>query len=207
MNNIVIGIVGREEEINHTKFMAITKNNMKYLDGKCSYIGLITYNNDFDINTVNLCDGIIIQGGNKIYPYHFKILEYALKNNIPLLGICMGHQVIGLYSVGSKNEDDLIRVDNHYSLRDTHNIMIKKDTLLYNLFGKIMDVNTRHLYKLEEVKKPFIISALSNDNVIEGIEYIDNKHFIVGVQFHPEDMKNTEALYNYFLKEVIKRKK
>ena len=83
MNNIVIGIVGREEEINHTKFMAITKNNMKYLDGKCSYIGLITYNNDFDINTVNLCDGIIIQGGNKIYPYHFKILEYACISNVP----------------------------------------------------------------------------------------------------------------------------
>ena len=38
------------------------------------------------------------------------------------------------------------------------------------------------------------------------LEYIDNNNFILGVQFHPEDMNNTEKIYNYFLKEIIKRK-
>ena len=43
--------------------------------------------------------------------------------------------------------------------------------------------------------------------MIEGIEYVDDNHFVLGVQFHPEDLDNTENLYNYFLKEVLKRKK
>ena len=60
---------------------------------------------------------------------------------------------------------------------------------------------------LKKVNKPFIISALSKDNIIEAIEYIDDNHFVLGVQFHPEDLDNTESLYNYFLKEILKRKK
>lgn len=206
MDNIVIGIVGREEVIDNTKYMAVTKNNMKYLDGMCSYIGLINYNNNFDTSVLDLVDGIIIQGGRDIYPYHFKILEYAISHNIPVLGICMGHQIIGLYSCGSYDPDDLIKVDGHYSLVDKHNISIVNDSLLYKLFGDNIDVNSRHYFRLEEVRDPFNICAYSDDGIIEGIEYIDDEHFILGVQWHPEDMDNMSSLYNYFLKEVLIRK-
>lgn len=58
-----------------------------------------------------------------------------------------------------------------------------------------------------KLKKPFKVTAVSNDNIIEAIEYIDDNNFILGVQFHPEDLNNTEALYNYFIEEIIKRKK
>ena len=206
MSNIVIGIVGRVEEISNTEFMAITKNNMKYLYNKCSYIGLINYNNEFDPNVLELCDGIIIQGGNKIYPYHFKILDYAMRHNIPLLGICMGHQIIGLYSVGSYDEDDLIRVDHHYHLLNLHKIKIQENSVLHSLFGNEIEVNSRHLFQLEEVKSPFLVSAYSEDGVIEAIEYIDESHCIIGVQWHPEDLDNMDNLYHYFLKEVLVRK-
>lgn len=206
MDNIIIGIVAREEVIDNTKYMAITKNNMKYLEGMCSYIGLINYNNEFDPSVLDLCDGIIIQGGRTIYPYHFKILEYAIDHNIPILGICMGHQIIGLYSVDSYDEDDLIRVDGHYSLTDKHNISIVKDSLLYKLFGSNIDVNSRHYFRVEEVREPFKVCAYSDDGVIEGIEYIDEEHCVIGVQWHPEDLDNMRSLYNYFLKEVLRRK-
>ncbi len=206
MSNIVIGIVGREEEFHNTKFMAITRNNMKYLNGKCSYIGLINYNGEFDPNVLELCDGIIIQGGSHICHYHFQILEYACTHNIPLLGICMGHQIIGLYSVHSCSEDDLVRVDNHYSLIDTHKVQCQEGTLLYQLFGKELSVNSRHLFEVEEVGSPYLVSAYSEDGVIEGIEYIDDSHCIIGTQWHPEDLDNMEVLYSYFLKEVLRRK-
>lgn len=207
MNNITIGIIGRSEKINNTEVEVITKNNLKYLNNMCNYIGLITYdNNNFNLETLKLCDGIIIQGGTNIYPYHYKIVKYCLKNNIPLLGICMGHQVIGLYST-TKNEEDLEKVDNHYILNDTHLIEVDKKSLLYKLFTDKLYVNSRHLYKLKEVKKPFKAVAKSQDNVIEAIEYIDDSHFILGVQWHPEDMNNMQPLYNYFLKEVLARKK
>ena len=204
--NIIIGIVAREEEFDNINFRIIAKNNMKYLYGKCSYIGIINYDGEVDYNVLNLCDGIIIPGGNKIYPYHFKILEYAIKNNIPVLGICMGNQVIGLYSVDSRDEDDLVRIDNHFGSTIRHSITTEKNSFLYKLFGDELEVNSRHNYMLEEVNYPFVVSAYSDDGVIEGIEYIDDEHFIIGVQFHPEDLDNTECLYNYFLKEILKRK-
>ena len=69
-----------------------------------------------------------------------------------------------------------------------------------------MEVNSRHNYALDNVKLPFVIGSLSEDNVIEEIEYIDDKHFVIGVQFHPEDMDNTTKLYNYFIKECLNRK-
>ena len=52
----------------------------------------------------------------------------------------------------------------------------------------------------------FIIYLINLKRYEETIEYIDESHFLLGVQFHPEDLDNTEALYNYFLKEVYKRK-
>ena len=207
MNNITIGIVARDEEINNTRYQAITKNNLKYLQDKCNYIGILNYDNNTDINKdiLNMCDGIIFQGGSTIYEYHFNILKYAIKEKIPILGICMGHQIIGLYSNNQK-EEDLVKVNNHYSLTNTHKININKNSILYNLFGEQINVNSRHLYKLEKVTKPIIISAYTDDNTIEAIELIDKDYFILGIQWHPEDMANMECLYNAFINEIKTRK-
>lgn len=208
MRNITIGIIARDEEINNTKMQIITKNNLKYLNNKCNLIGILNHDNDFiDTKILDICDGIIFQGGNDIHPYHFQILEYCLNNNIPVLGICMGHQIIGLYNIGSNSDKDLIKVQNHNDKTKKHNIHTTKNSILNQALGDTPSTNTRHEYALKEVIEPFKITALSEDNIIEAIEYVDDNHFIIGVQFHPEDLDNTENLYNIFLKEVIKRKK
>lgn len=208
MKNITIGIIARDEKIDNTTMQSITKNNLKYLHNKCNYIGILNYDNSL-INTeiLDLCDGIIIQGGKDIYPYHFQILEYCIKNNIPLLGICMGHQIIGLYSINSNNDNDLIQIDDHQIKDGNHIIHIEKNSIMYKIFGPTLKVNSRHSFAVKKVNLPFKVTSISEDNIIESIEYIDNNNFILGVQFHPEDLDNTENLYNYFLKEVLKRKK
>ena len=164
-------------------------------------------NSLLNTNILSLCDGIIFQGGSDIYRYHFQILNYAINNNIPVLGICMGHQIIGLYSQNTTNDKALIKIPNHNNKEKTHDIKIKPNTILYKIFGPTLIVNSRHNEALSKVNYPFKVSAVSKDNVIEGIEYVDDNHFVLGVQFHPEDLDNTENLYNYFLKEVLKRKK
>lgn len=208
MKNIVVGIIARDDIIKETKVQIITKNNLKYLNNKCEFIGILNYDNGLiNTNILSICDGLIFQGGSDIHPYHFQILEYAIKNNIPVLGICMGHQIIGLYSQNTTDEQELIKIENHDDKQKKHKIKILPNTNLYKIFGPELIVNTRHKEAVKKINKPFKISALSEDNVIEGIEYIDDNHFVIGVQFHPEDLENTENLYNYFLKEILKRKK
>lgn len=208
MKNIVVGVIARDDIIKETKVQIITKNNLKYLNNKCEFIGILNYDNGLiNTNILSICDGLIFQGGSDIHPYHFQILEYAIKNNIPVLGICMGHQIIGLYSQNTTDEQELIKIENHDDKQKKHKIKILPNTNLYKIFGPELIVNTRHKEAIKKINKPFKISALSEDNVIEGIEYIDDNHFVIGVQFHPEDLENTENLYNYFLKEILKRKK
>jgi len=205
MTSLVIGIVATEQNIDNKSYEAIVRNNLKYLNNKCSFIGLIMYdlNGHFDTNILDCCDGIIFQGGTDIYPYHFEILNYCFNNNIPVLGICMGMQIIGLYN-NKQLESDLLKIDNHFNKE--HKINIVKNSIMYELFGDTMMVNSRHNYVLEYINSPFIISSKSDDDVIESIEFIDDKHFLLGVQFHPEDLDNMDKLYNYFIKECLKRK-
>ena len=203
MDNIIIGVISRDENINDSIYKVISKNNFKYLNNKCSYIGIINMDNDkIDLNIINICDGIIIPGGDKICNYHFKLLDYCVENNIPILGICMGCQIIGLYSFGG-NDNDLIKIDGHHM--SNHYIDIDKNSVLYNLLGDKVIVNSRHKYALPNSKVKYRVGSRC-ENVIESIEHIDDNYFLLGIEWHPEDIDNMEGIYNYFLKEVLKRK-
>ena len=61
-------------------------------------IGILLNDGILDYNTLDMCDGFLIGGGKKIESYYLEIIDYAIKNNKPLLGICLGMQSIGVYS-------------------------------------------------------------------------------------------------------------
>lgn len=41
-----------------------------------------------------MCNGIVMPGGCKIYYYDKFIAKYAIENDIPVLGICLGMQIL-----------------------------------------------------------------------------------------------------------------
>ncbi len=41
----------------------------------------------------------------------------------------MGHQIIGLYSINSTTEKDLIKINNHYNINKEHLIKNRKKTV------------------------------------------------------------------------------
>ena len=89
-------------------------------------------------------------------------------------------------------------INNHYLI--THKIKTKEGSIINKIIGDNY-VNSRHNYHVVDIGN-YNVSAYSEDGYIEAIEY-PNKKFVVGVQWHPEDMidfdKNELNLIKYFI--------
>lgn len=154
---------------------------------------------------LHLCDGVILPGGTKRFEYDNYICEYCNKFNIPLLGICMGMQIMCNYNNDNKNIK--IDDDSHYSLDNyKHKIKINKNSKLYNILNKEeILVNSFHHYKVAN-SGSYQIIATSND-VIEAVENTSNK-FNIGLQWHPEKNYdndiNSQKIFKSFIEATKK---
>lgn len=154
-------------------------------------------------NQLDLCDAFLIIGGKNVNKYHFEVIEYAIKTNKKLLGICLGMQVIGMYSNNDYNEETLYKINDHYHDNITHEnkellvheLRVNPNSKLSKLIGTKLLVNSIHNYALKYITPPFKVVGKYND-IIEAIEYKN----IIGVQFHPELMNNTDKLFLWLVK-------
>lgn len=126
-------------------------------------------------------EGIIISPGPKSPKESTECLEiiHTFKSEIPILGVCLGHQCIGSYFgakviKGEKPIHGKISKIKH----DGKGLFfsIEKEFNVTRYHSLIVDENT--------VKEPLIITARSEDNVIMGLRHKEYK--IESVQFHPE---------------------
>lgn len=200
----IIGIVTRLENNMH-KINKSLIDNITKCGGLC--LGIINeerYSYEFldrdkliIDNILKICDGFVIPGGSTESYLDKYIIEYATKNNIPILGICLGMQEMSSFL-------DLEEVPNHNkSNRYVHKVNIDKNSLLYKIFKKDIYVNSRHNYKIKNLNGYKVVGRCLD--VIEAIEKEDNT-FNVGIQWHPEDIDN-EELFNYFINSTIIDKK
>lgn len=126
-------------------------------------------------------NGIIISPGPKTpneSGLSLSIID-EFKGNVPILGICLGHQCIGHY-FGA----EIVR-----GKEPIHGKISKVTHDNKGVFTKIkkpVNVTRYHSLIIDEKSLPddLIITAKSEDNVIMGIRHKD--YLIEGVQFHPE---------------------
>ena len=116
------------------------------------------------------------QSGNCI-----KIVK-KLHKKIPILGVCLGHQVIGQV-FGSKIIQAKKLMHGKTSKIDSFKIGILKN------LPKRFEATRYHSLIIDKknLSKDLIVTAQTNDGVIMGIMH--KKYNIHGVQFHPESIK------------------
>ena len=115
-----------------------------------------------------------------------KIVKYFYKT-IPILGVCLGHQVIGqVFKSKIIGANKLMHGKTSLIKHNGKGIFkgIKKTIRATRYHSLIIDRKT--------FSKELLITAETKDNIIMGLMH--KKYNIHGVQFHPESIKTPEGI-------------
>jgi putative glutamine amidotransferase len=158
--------------------------------------------------TLDGADGLLISGGTDVNArlyggepissedapddardrMELALLREALSRDLPVLAICRGMQLLNV-ALGGTLIQHLPQTQAHRQrgVMDAHSIHVMGGTRLAAAIGDgPLVVNSRHHQAVDTVGEGLVISARSNDGVVEAIE-IPDKRFALGVQWHPED--------------------
>ncbi len=157
-------------------------------------------------------DGLILSGGGDIPAHVFNEplhpasnpismerwnseclwLASAVNRSLPVLGICLGMQVMNVAAGGSIIQDipELLpgAILHQTEGKDgLHPVRIQKSSKLYAWAGKkeYVETTSHHHQAIKEVGAPYRPVAWTEDGIIEAIENPE-KSFMIGVQWHPE---------------------
>lgn len=204
------------------------KLNMSYvncLEEEGGIAVIVPYINDSS-TIINSCDGIIFSGGGDFCSgiinepldrrasgicrkrdfFEMDIIRKAFNNNIPVLGICRGMQIMCI-AMGGKI---IQHIENHVQdlQRNSvyHSVQINQESMLYDIIGNTaLGVNSFHHQAVLYPGRNMIVSSVSQDGIIESCE-APYKQFFMGVQWHPEAFdKNSEhrKIFKAFINESI----
>ena len=156
-----------------------------------------------DIN--NTVKGIVLSGGPlnvyqiKKYSFDKKILQL----DIPVLGICFGHQIL------SKINGGKVRQSKHREFGLANVYKKNKSLLTSNFFGnkKSKQVWMSHADQVSKLPKNFKVVASSTNSKFAIVEDKIKKYY--GVQFHPEvtHTENGKKIISNFIFLICKIKK
>ena len=147
-----------------------------------------------DDEILNKCDGFLLTGGNKITKEHYKIIEYAIKNNKPLLGICAGMQSLVMYDYLLS---ECLKQSNNPNYEDVYNkyqeLSEQKVSILHKLQNHGGDLSSGTLEStLDNIKKSIHSINIIKDSILYDIY---NKDSIDVVSMHKYGAYNTTSLF------------
>ena len=145
-------------------------------------------------------DGILLSNGPgdpRDYNYIIATVQELLKNNLPIMGICLGHQILSL-AIGAKVFK--MKFGNRGGNQPVQDLLTQKAYLTSQNHGYAVDPST--------IPNDYRIYFENlNDNSVEGIISLDKPIF--SVQFHPEACSGPQDnnwLFDEFVSNITKSK-
>jgi len=143
----------------------------------------------------------------------FFLLETAMKREIPILAICFGIQSLNVFLGGTLIQDIPTAISNPIQHNDpdsmgfpSHKIRISSGSVLEALAGGLDSaVNSTHHQSIERPGAGLEAIAHAPDGVIESIFGTNQRHWILGVQWHPEKSYGCDDFSQHLFKCFLAR--
>jgi putative glutamine amidotransferase len=180
-------------------------------------------------------DGILFSGGGDISLDYFdgephpridgidslrdsielSLLQTAVRDGKPFLGICRGIQTVNVGLGGTLYthlaEQLPSKIDHAYpgNMRTVlvHEVKIEEGTRLAEILGEpILKVNSLHHQGLKDIAPDLRVTGYAPDGLVEAVELLEHP-FGLAVQWHPEwltDQQSTRNLFRSFVKAAEK---
>jgi putative glutamine amidotransferase len=179
---------------------------------------------------LSACHGILLTGGKDVSPEKYGmsdemglcgerdpyrdsleiyLVNFALEEDIPLLGVCRGMQLMNVAMGGTLTMD--LPVQKGTTIHQiaegdaVYEIAFVQDD--YNPFVWLNGtVNSNHHQAIDRLAKPLVITGYAPDGVPEAVVILDTVDypFFLGVQWHPERMDPAHQLSSGPAREFIK---
>ncbi len=216
----IIGITANWNEENNVATVPMT-----YIDavlaagGKPLLIPVMP--DDVAEENLSVIDALLIPGGVDIDPRHFNerpsqklgrvnprldalelgLVKKALSQNMPMLGICRGCQMITVAAGGSLVQDIPSQVGGAQKHQQqaprwygTHEVVLDEGSLMARIHGtRRLYVNSYHHQSIKNPGDGFTVTAHALDGIAEAAE--SSKGFRLCIQWHPEAMCDHEPLF------------
>ena len=101
--------------------------------------------------------------------------------NIPILGICLGHQAIGMNFGG-----EIKRLENPLHGKTSEITILSENSVLFKNLPKKFKVMRYHSLYVDNIPEELEVTAKSEDGVAMAVEHKSKNIF--GIQFHPESI-------------------
>ncbi len=110
-----------------------------------------------------------------------ELLAYAQEKKIPLLGVCLGHQILGA-TFGM----DVIRAPEVCHGKSSTVHFLSPRSRLFQGLPDTIEAMRYHSLCVRNVKRPLTVTALTDAGIVMAMEHESLPLF--GVQFHPESI-------------------
>jgi putative glutamine amidotransferase len=185
-----------------------------------------------ETGVIDRLEGLIVTGGQDVHParwggtarvdpdvdprwahdahdaerdaYEASLIEAALIANIPILGVCRGHQLLNVVMGGTLIEHldagPIVHATEHLapSAGDpAHLVEFVEGSWAHSVYGSGRVVNSWHHQAVDRLGRGITVSGRTSDGVVECIALEDRP--VVGVQWHPEWSAQADPIFGWLV--------